>query len=69
MGKGGYSDYVNTDGCYGVTQELKEFLQKYSISQLLFFDGNGFVETHPTISIFAAEEDQWLFACGYYREK
>ena len=69
MGKGGYSDYVNTDGCYGVTQELKEFLQKYSINQLLFMDGNGFVETNPSVSVYALEQDQWLFACGYYREK
>lgn len=66
IGKGGYADYVNSDGVYGVTQELKEFLQKYSISQRLFFDGNGFVETNPSISVYAEEEDQWLFACGYY---
>ncbi len=69
IGKKGYGDYTNSDGCYAVTQELKEFLQKYSISQWLFFDGNGFVETHPTVKVFAAEDDQWLFACGYYREK
>lgn len=69
LGKGGYGEYTNSDGVYGVTRELKEFLQKYSLNQLLFFDGNGFVETHPTISVYAAEEDQWLFACGYYKEK
>ena len=34
-----------------------------------FMEGNGFVETHPSISVYALEEDQWLFACGYYREK
>lgn len=69
IGKKGYSDYCNSDGVYGVTEELKDFLQKYSISQLLFFDGNGFVETNPQVSVYAAEEDQWLFACGYYKEK
>ena len=45
---------------------MKEFLQKFSISQRLFFDGNGFVES---TGVYAAEEDQWLFACGYYVEK
>ncbi len=66
IGHPGYADYTNGDGCYGVTQELKEFLQKYSINQLLFMDGQGFAETHPQYPVFAAEEDQWLFACGYY---
>ncbi len=69
MNKQGYADLCNSDGVYGVTQELKDFLQKYSVSQLLFFDGNGFVETNPAISIYADEDDQWLFACGYYVEK
>ncbi len=69
IGHKGYGNYTNSDGCYGVTQELKEFLQKYSVSQLLFFDGNGFVETHPTVSVYAEEDDQWLFACGYYVKK
>ena len=50
-----------------MTAELKDFLQKYSISQLLFRDGQGFVETHETIKVFATEDDQWLFACGYYK--
>ncbi len=69
IGASGYADYCNTDGCYPVTQELKDFLQKYSVSQLLFRDGQGFVETNATISVFATEDDQWLFACGYYVEK
>ena len=67
IGHKGYADYTNSDGCYAVTQELKDFLQKFSVSQLLFFDGEGFVETHETIQIYAEEEDQWLFACGYYK--
>ncbi|MBE6585092.1 MAG: hypothetical protein E7645_01040 [Ruminococcaceae bacterium] len=69
IGASGYAGYCNTDGCYPVTEELKEFLQKYSISQLLFRDGQGFVETHESIKAFATEADQWLFACGYYVEK
>ncbi len=66
IGQKGYGNYTNADGCYAVTAELKDFLQKYSVSQLLFFDGNGFVETNETVSVYAAEDDQWLFACGYY---
>ena len=65
--KGGYADYCNIDGAYPVTQELKDFLQAFSVSQLLFMDGNGFVETFPEKQIDAKEEDQWLFACGYYK--
>ncbi len=67
IGKPGYANYCNSDGAYPVTAELKDFLQKYSISQLLFRDGQGFVETHETIKVFATEDDQWLFACGYYK--
>ncbi len=69
IGTKGYANYTNSDGCYGVTAELKDFLQKYCISQLLFMDGNGLVETHESIRVYAAEEDQWLFACGYYVKK
>ena len=66
--QGGYANYTNQDGVYGVTAELKEFLQQYSTSQLLFMDGNGWVETNPDIQIYSTEEDQWLFACGYYEK-
>ena len=69
FGMSGYGDYCNSDGVAAVTEELKQFLQKYSVNQLLFFDGNGFVETNPSVSVYAAEDDQWLFACGYYKEK
>lgn len=61
-----YTAVCNDDGVCFVTNELKEFLQKFSISQRLFFDGNGFVES---TGVYAAEEDQWLFACGYYVKK
>ena len=69
FGMKGYGDYCNSDGVTAVTEELKQFLQKYSVNQLLFMDGNGFVETNPAISVYALEDDQWLFACGYYKEK
>ena len=62
----GYADMVNRDGKFPVTPELKQFLQEYSISQLLFRDGNGWVEENPNIKVDAMEDDQWLFACGYY---
>ena len=62
----GYADLVNADGRFPVTPELKEFLQEYSCSQLLFRDGNGWVEENPNIKVDAMEDDQWLFACGYY---
>ncbi len=66
IGHKGYGEYTNSDGCYAVTAELKDFLLKFSVSQRYFFDGNGWVETHESISVFASDEDQWLFACGYY---
>lgn len=62
----GYADVANCDGRFPVTPEIKDFLQEYSISQLLFRDGNGWVEENPNIKVDAMEDDQWLFACGYY---
>ncbi len=62
----GYADMTNRDGKFPVTPEIKQFLQEYSISQLLFRDGNGWVEENPNIKVDAMEDDQWLFACGYY---
>ncbi len=64
IGALGYSDVCNSDGAFPVTEELKEFLQLMSISQLYFMDGEGWVETNS--GIFATEDDQWLWACGYY---
>ncbi len=61
-----YAAVCNSDGVCYVTMELMIFLQKFSVSQRLFFDGYGFVES---TGVYAAEEDQWLFACGYYLEK
>ncbi len=66
MGRKGYAEMCNQDGRYAVTPELQEFLQKLSIGLSLFFDGEGFAETHPQYPIYATEEDQWLCFCGYY---
>lgn len=67
-GKYGYKDFVNSDGVYPVTKELQRFLQGYATTQMLFIDNTGWADG-PTASprIQSAEEDQWLFACGYYR--
>lgn len=63
-----YGAYSNGDGRAPVTEELKTFLQKFSTSQLLFMDGDGWVETNPDVSVDSFEEDQWLFACGWYEK-
>ncbi len=68
-GSSGYASFTNSDGVYAVTPELKEFLEKFSASQFLFFDGNGWVETNPSIKVDAKEDAEWLFACGYYVKK
>ena len=63
-GQRGYAD-IAIDGRCPVTEELKQFLQKYSVNQKLFSDGNGWAEQHvPRYDAY--EDSQWLFACGYY---
>ena len=64
---GEYAAHVNRDGVYAVTEELRDFLQSYSVSQRLFNDGNGWAET--AAGYLSAEEDQWLFNCGVYRRR
>ncbi len=60
----GYADIAINGRC-PVTEELKDFLQKYSENQRLFSDGNGWAEQHsPRYDSY--EDSQWLFACGYY---
>lgn len=58
-----YANHTNSDGCYPVTQELKEFLQQFATQQRYFMDGDGWAESLNYVSL---EDDQWLFACGYY---
>lgn len=65
-GAPGYGNGVNGDGCYPVTEELKEFLQMYAINQSYFVDGNGIIETDPVNPMDSDEESQWLFCCGFY---
>ncbi len=62
----GYAD-IAIEGRCPVTEELKEFLQKYSESERLFSDGNGWAEQHSP-RYDAYEDSQWLFACGYYTD-
>ncbi len=65
----GLGTYTNSDGVYAVTEQIKNFLQGFSTSQRYFADGDGWVETHDTYKVDASEQDQWLFACGYYVNK
>lgn len=57
-----YAEKTNNHGAYPVTEELRAFMMKYSISQSLFNDGEGFAEVHYKSSY----NNQWLFNCGYY---
>ena len=62
----GYAGVANSDGLCPVTEELKDFLQKFAVAQRYFMDGNGWAETKSDPPFHAGEDDQWLFACGYY---
>lgn len=69
--RSGYSNYTNADGVYPVTEELKLFLQRYSVSQRLFNDGNGIAEKINVNGVDmpfyqSSASNQWLFNCGYY---
>ena len=52
-----YQNYVNTDGYYPLTQELKEFLIHYT-------------DIHPPItdSSELTDDNAWLTACYYYKQ-
>lgn len=72
---GGGFKYLNANGAYPVNEELKMFLQRYALSQRLFYDGFGFAEMsgvdqegNPNPAYNSDEESQWLYACGYYRK-
>lgn len=62
-----YAVYCNSDGVHPVNEELKQFLQDWSMaeSNLYFHDGDGWAET--TVGLKSSYEDQWLFGCGYYQ--
>ncbi|MBQ8146067.1 MAG: hypothetical protein IJ039_04730 [Clostridia bacterium] len=61
----GYHDIANSDGAVPVTEEVRQFLQKYSVNQVMFMDGDGWAE-NGDIPYESSENSQWLFACGYY---
>ena len=61
----GYASIINKDGAVPVTEELKQFFQKYAINQAMFMDGDGWAERSEN-PYQSTENDQWLFACGYY---
>ena len=57
-----YEKYCNSDGVYGVTEELKTFLTHY------FEENEQWIESCLTSSQVLSSEDGWLFACGYYAD-
>ena len=62
-----YAGYCNSDGVHPVNEELKQFLQDWSMAEanLYFHDGDGWAETE--VKLKSSFEDQWLFGCGYYK--
>lgn len=80
-GTKGYANYCTTngDGAHPVNKQIRDFLQAYASSQLLFFDGEGHAEIaelnkyekadiNPNgINLQSDENSMWLFACGYYK--
>ena len=66
---GGYADFSNSDGLCPVTEELKEFLLRFSECQALFYNGLGWVENHPSVSAEAINGGEWLFDCVLYVRK
>lgn len=67
-----YGENLYQGDTYPVTEELKLFLQRYSVSQRFFNDGNGIAEntysdTGVSTPLYrSTETNQWLWACGYY---
>lgn len=57
-----YEKYCNSDGVYGVTEELKVFLE-------LYYEANKqWIESQLPSSAILLDEAGWLFACGYYAD-
>lgn len=55
-----YAEVCNEDGVYGVTEELKVFLESFYIS------AEKWISEHATQVI--DEDYAWLFACGFYTD-
>ena len=53
-----YEKYCNSDGVYGVTEELKTFLNYYYLNSK-----DWIVSNSQTV---VDDESGWMFACGYY---
>lgn len=60
-----YREHVNEDGCYPLNEELKTFVQDYSVKDLLFRDGMGYAEE---LGYKSDEDSQFLCMCGYYQQ-
>lgn len=61
----GYCEGANSDGCYPITEELKDFLQAWAEGQNLFCDGSGELELQ---GYDADQDSMWLWAAGYYSD-
>lgn len=53
-----YEKFCNSDGVYGVTEELKSFLNYYYLNSK-----DWIVSNSETV---VDDESGWMFACGYY---
>ena len=58
-----YAEFCNSDGVYGVTEELKTFLELFYESISEWFNSESNINKPDTI---VDEASAWLFACGYY---
>ena len=57
-----YEKYCNSDGVYGVTEELKVFLENY------FYANKAWIESCLSSTQVLDDESGWMFACGYYAD-
>lgn len=55
-----YEEYCNSDGVYGVNQELKTFLEYYYLSIEQWLSSTSQTVVDP--------ESGWMFACGFYTD-
>lgn len=62
-----YAPYLNSDGVYPLTDELKEFLIKYSDAQGLF-ESYGFIASWYEPGYDFGPGANYLYACSYYVE-
>ncbi len=63
-----YNRVCNSDGMCYVTEELRQFLQKFAENHSLWTDGIAPDSGTPEGKGYTANQDaMWLFACGFYR--